>query len=117
MAACQTPIWLADIREEIAGIRDLTAHATVEEFATNWVMKRAVVEHALLIISEASRHIPTDLKAKAPEVPWSKIHGLGNLLRHEYRRIEPAILWSVVHDHLGALDRAIAAMQQAVSDD
>lgn len=111
MAARPTPIWLADIRQEIAGIRGLTESATLEEFANNWAMKRAV-EHALLIISEAARHIPAKDKANVPEVPWQKIHGLGNLLRHEYRRIEPAILWSVVSDHLGQLDRAIADMQR-----
>jgi uncharacterized protein with HEPN domain len=34
--------------------------------------------------------------------------GLGNLLRHEYRRIDPAILWSIIEDHLDALDQAAA---------
>jgi uncharacterized protein with HEPN domain len=116
MATRPTPIWLSDIRDEIAGIRDLTARASLDEFAASWVMKRAV-EHALLIISEAARHIPTDMKAKTPEVPWSKIHGLGNLLRHEYRRIEPVILWSVIRDHLETLDRAIAMMQEPASND
>jgi uncharacterized protein with HEPN domain len=72
-------------------------------------MKRAV-QHALLIISEAAKHIPEELKAKHPDVPWHKIHGLGNLLRHEYRRIDPDILWSVVTDYLGPLDKAVAAM-------
>jgi uncharacterized protein with HEPN domain len=48
-------IRLVDIREEIAGIRDLTKNATAKSFATSWAMKRAV-EHALLIIAEAAKH-------------------------------------------------------------
>lgn len=111
MAIRPTPIWLADIREEIVGIRGLTANVSVDEFAANWAMKRAV-EHALLIIAEAAKHIPHHMKATAPDVPWQRIHGLGNLLRHEYRRIEPVILWSVISDHLGPLERAIADMQR-----
>jgi hypothetical protein len=53
-------------------------------------MKRAV-QYALLITSEATRHIPDNLKNARPEVPWKDIHGLGNVLRHEYRRIEATI--------------------------
>jgi len=71
-------------------------------------MMRAV-QHALLIIAEAAKHIPAELKATQPQVPW-QIHGLGNMLRHEYRRIDADILWSVVTEHLDDLDRAIAAL-------
>ncbi len=102
-------IRLADIREEIAGIRNLTKDATVDSFSANWAMKRAV-EHALLIIAEAAKHIPPELKAAHANVPWRQIHGLGNLLRHEYRRIDANILWSVVTEHLFDLDAAAAAM-------
>jgi uncharacterized protein with HEPN domain len=72
-------------------------------------MKRAV-QHALLIIAEAAKHIPVELKENQPDVPWRKIHGLGNLLRHEYRRIDPDILWSVITDYVGPLDAVVAAM-------
>jgi uncharacterized protein with HEPN domain len=109
MAARSLRIRLSDIREEIAGIRDLTRDANAEVFAANWGMKRAV-EHALLIIAEAAKHIPDNLKASRPEVPWQKIHGLGNMLRHEYRRIDPAVLWSVVTEHLDSLDKAVATL-------
>jgi uncharacterized protein with HEPN domain len=98
-------IRLIDIREEIAGIRSLPKNATAESLSEDWAMKRAV-QHALLIISEATRHIPDDLKNARPEVPWKDIHGLGNVLRHEYRRIDANILWSIVTQDLDDLDRA-----------
>jgi uncharacterized protein with HEPN domain len=100
---------LIDIREEIAGIRSLTKNATVESFAANWAMKRAV-EHALLIIAEAAKHIPDELKRMRPEIPWNRIHGLGNMLRHEYRSVDPEILWSVVTESLDDLDKATEAL-------
>ena len=59
MPARSVRIRLIDIREEIAGICSLTENATAESFGTDWVMKRAV-QHVLLIISEATRHIPGD---------------------------------------------------------
>ena len=115
MAARSIRVRLTDIRDEIAGIRDLTKDATASSFAASWAMKRAV-QHALLIISEAAKHIPDELKAKQPAVPWHKVHGLGNLLRHEYRRIDPDILWSVVTDYLGPLDEAVAAMLEGTAE-
>ena len=109
MAVRSFRIRLLDIREEIAGIRALTKTADAESFAASWAMKRAV-QHALLITAEAAKHIPAELKKLHPQVPWQKIHGLGNMLRHEYRRIDPEVLWSVVTDHLDELDSAVVAM-------
>jgi uncharacterized protein with HEPN domain len=105
MPARSIRIRLIDIREEIAGIRSLTKNVTAESFATDWAMKRAV-QHALLIISEATRYIPDNLKNARPEVPWKDIHGLGNVLRHEYRRVDSDILWAIVTEDLADLDRA-----------
>jgi uncharacterized protein with HEPN domain len=109
-------IRLVDIRAEIAGIRDLTTDVDPTTFANSWGMKRAV-EHGLLIIAEAAKHLPASLKETRPEVPWEKIHGLGNLLRHEYRRIDPDILWSIVTEHLGPLDAAAAALLEKLESD
>ena len=114
MAPRSIRIRLVDIQGEIAGIRDLTRSATAESFGSSWAMKRAV-EYALLIIAEAAKHIPDDLKARRPEVPWKRIHGLGNMLRHEYRRIDSDILWSVVAENLDDLDNAIQALLKELS--
>jgi uncharacterized protein with HEPN domain len=65
MALSSLHIRLADIREEIAGIRELTRDASAKTFAASWGMKRAV-QHALLIIAEAAKHIPLELKATRP---------------------------------------------------
>jgi uncharacterized protein with HEPN domain len=108
-------IWPVDIRGEIAGIRELTRNATEAEFGNSWAMKRAV-EHALLIIAEAAKNLPAPMKEARPEVAWPKIHGLGNMLRHEYRRIDAEVLWSVVTEHLDALDDAAAALLEGLPD-
>ena len=102
-------VWLIDIREEIAGIQGLTKEADLAAFWASWAMKRAV-ERALLIVAEAAKNLPQSMKNARPEVPWQKIHGLGNLLRHEYRHIDPEVLWSIVTGPLGDLDRAPAAL-------
>jgi uncharacterized protein with HEPN domain len=115
MIARSPRVWLIDIREEIAGIQGLTKDADLGAFSASWGMKRAV-EHALLIIAEAAKHLPQSMKDARPEVPWSKIHGLGNLLRHEYRHVDPEVLWSIVTGQLDELDDAAAALLENLDE-
>ncbi len=65
-------------------------------------MQRAV-ERGLEIISEASRHLPADLKAMTPDIPWRQIAAIGNLLRHEYQRADAMATWNIVKEHLPRL--------------
>jgi uncharacterized protein with HEPN domain len=82
---------LADIIEAIEHIRLVTANISLDDFEADW-QKRWLVERGIKIISEASRHLSADIKARHPEIPWPKVAGIGNILRHEYERIAPDIL-------------------------
>ncbi|MCX7382900.1 MAG: DUF86 domain-containing protein [Alphaproteobacteria bacterium] len=68
--------------------------------------KRWIVERGLEIISEASRHLGAATKARHAEIPWRKVAGICNVLRHEYGRVAPPLLWALARDDLPALDRA-----------
>jgi uncharacterized protein with HEPN domain len=65
------------------------------------------VERSIEIISEASRHIPPEMKAQCPDVPWQQIAGIGNVLRHDYERVDDHITWDVAKVHFPRL-RAVA---------
>jgi uncharacterized protein with HEPN domain len=107
---------LDDIREALEGIRQTLESVAFEQFAATWHLQRAV-ERGLEIISEASRSLSGDLKALAPEIPWSSIAAIGNILRHEYQRVEPAIVWNIVDQHLPSLERAIAVIEARLDAD
>jgi uncharacterized protein with HEPN domain len=89
--------------EAIEHIRSVTAGITLDEFEADW-QKRWLVERGIEILSEASRHLGDELKARHPNIPWPKVAGIGNILRHEYERIAPDILWNVVRDELPSLE-------------
>ncbi|HEY8160963.1 MAG TPA: HepT-like ribonuclease domain-containing protein [Methylocystis sp.] len=57
------------------------------------------------MISEASRHLSMEIKARRPEIPWGKVAGIGNILRHDYERIAPDLLWKLVRDDLPLLEK------------
>lgn len=100
---------LEDILDEVDGIRSVTAGLTFAEFDRDWATLRAT-QHALLIISEAVKNLPADLKARRPEIPWDSIRALGNFLRHEYASIDNARIWNIVEEHLAPLEAAARAL-------
>ena len=67
--------------------------------------KRWLVERGIEIISEASRRLTAALKAWHPEIPWPKVAGIGNVLRHEYEDVAHDVLWHVVRDNLPPLEK------------
>lgn len=105
---------LSDIVEAIGYIRSDMDNATLESFAANR-RKRWQVERGLEIISEASRHLPDDMKVRHPDIPWRKVAGIGNVLRHEYMRVAADILWRLVRDNLDDLEQACRTELAALS--
>ena len=93
---------LADIVEAIERIRFILNGASLEAFEQDWE-KRWLVERGIEILSEASRHLPDDLKTRRPNIPCSKVAGIGNVLRHDYDHIAPDVLWKLAQDDLPLL--------------
>ena len=66
-------------------------------------LTRLAVERALEVISEASRHIPDEMKKREATIAWQRMADLGNRLRHAYHRVDPDILWDIVQNDLPPL--------------
>jgi uncharacterized protein with HEPN domain len=73
------------------------------------------VERGLEIISEAVRHLPEDILATQPSIRWPDVRALGNLIRHEYWRVDSKIVWRIVVDDLPPLRAAIADMLRSLT--
>lgn len=103
-----------DIRENIARIERFTGGHDSASFAQDEKALFAVL-HALLIISEGARKLGDDAASLAPEQPWPAIRAIGNILRHQYDEVDPAVIWRIVRDDLpslrAAVERALAALR------
>jgi uncharacterized protein with HEPN domain len=93
---------IAHVDTAIDPIRVAMAGQTKASFATD-VMLRMAVERLLEIISEASRHIPPEMKNTEPTINWRRLADLGNWLRHAYHRTDPGILWDMIENDLEPL--------------
>ena len=95
---------LTDIVEAIDRIRHIVDGLTYKDFEADGV-KQWAVQRGVEIISEASRHLTDTLKLLHPELPWRKIAGVGNVLRHDYGDVAAPVIWGIVLDELAPLDR------------
>jgi uncharacterized protein with HEPN domain len=93
MAAPRDPaIVLEQMLEAITDIEQIVAGRSFEAYAADRPTRRAV-ERCIEIVSEASRRLAPDLKDRHPAIPWQKIAGIGNVLRHDYDVINDATIW------------------------
>jgi uncharacterized protein with HEPN domain len=70
------------------------------------------ITRCLEIISEASRRLSPDMKARHPDIPWRQVSGSGNIYRHDYEDVAHRLVWGTVHEFLPAL-RAMAETELA----
>lgn len=98
-------LYLDDILEAIASIREYTAGLDYDAFAQDRKTQDAVVRN-LEIIGEAAGHLPESLRASTPELEWRKIINIRNLLVHEYFGVSLPIIWDVVQNKLEQLENS-----------
>lgn len=98
---------LRDIKEAIAAIRQHLA-STVETAESK---EDPLLHDALLfqfvVIGEAVKHLAPETRESAPEIPWTDIAGLRDLIAHEYFRIDIHRVLEIVKRDLPPLESAI----------
>jgi uncharacterized protein with HEPN domain len=101
---------LFHIRDNVTLVHSFVGDLNYEDFRSNRLVFYAVTR-ALEIISEASRRLPDEIKARHPEIPWVDMAGAGNVYRHDYEDVRESAVWVTVQKHLSPL---LAAMEQEI---
>jgi uncharacterized protein with HEPN domain len=65
------------------------------------------VVRSLEIISEASRRVSEEVKARHPHIEWREMAGAGNVYRHNYEDVTARRVWNTLQVHLPRLRSAI----------
>jgi uncharacterized protein with HEPN domain len=98
---------LRDIQDAIA-----TIHGHLEQAGeTTTAREDPLLHDALLfqfvVIGEAVKHLSHETRESAPEIPWTDIAGLRDLIAHEYFRIDIHRVLEIVERDLPPLELAI----------
>jgi uncharacterized protein with HEPN domain len=97
---------VTDMQSAISEIRKLLEGKSVNSLMSD-AATRAAFERFLEILSEASRHIPDDLKEEFSEIPWRQVADLGNFIRHVYHKVDMEVLWSIYENDLDPLENVV----------
>lgn len=68
----------------------------------------------LELIGEAATHIPDEVRAAHPEIPWRMIIATRNRLIHAYLGIDDDTLWSIIRDDIPFLLAALQTLRQSM---
>lgn len=92
---------IKDMAEAITAIEKYAAKGRdafeKDELIQTWIL------HHLLILGEATARVTDEFKERHPEIAWSEIIGMRNVLVHDYFVIDLDVVWRVVEMNLPQL--------------
>lgn len=96
---------LLDMQEAASEAISFISGSTPEAFERDILTQRAVAMTFVLIAAAASRILSRfpDVASEHPDIAWSKIKGLRNVVVHEYEALDWRLVWETVQKDLPAL--------------
>ena len=102
-------LYADDIVEACGKIRRFIAGMDYDAFAVDERTRDAVIRN-IEIIGEAAKHLPEEVTAKAPQVPWRLICGMRDVLIHGYFGLSLRVVWDTAATQVDELEAAVRAL-------
>lgn len=108
-----TSLYLKDIVEACDRVTEHVAGRTREQ-ALDDPKTRDAIFWNLMVIGEAAKRVPDDVRACDRSIEWRKIAGLRDVLAHGYFGIDEDIVWDVIENKIAPLRTAVAGILAGV---
>ena len=99
-------LYLEDISNECKNIKIFTKDVSYEEFTENLEKVYAVVK-AFENIGEAVKNIPKEITEMYPEIPWSEIAKMRDVLTHHYFGVDDKVLWDTLDEDFDEFENTV----------
>lgn len=100
---------LRDLQDAIAAIRQHLDRAAETTAAKEDPLLHDALLFQFVVIGEAVKHLTPETRESTPEIPWTDIAGLRDLIAHEYFRID-------IHRVLEIVERDLPPLEQKIDD-
>lgn len=91
-----------DMLQAITEIQKFTDGMSFEDFQADTKTVRAVMCN-ISILGEAVSALSPEIQSRYPEIPWSQMRGIRNVVVHEYFQVNLDILWRTIQERLPPL--------------
>lgn len=112
----QYELYLKDILKAAEKVRRYVDEVEYEVFKVDELRVDGVL-HNLMIVGEAIKHIPDDIREQAPNIEWRNIGRFRDVVVHHYFNINWEIVWEIVQIHLPTLQQGIQELLDNLADD
>ena len=107
-------LYLIHIVECVTRIQQYTSEGK-DAFMSDTKTQDAVLRN-LQTLAESTQRISANLKVAHPEVEWSKVAGLRNILVHDYLGINLVRIWEILEHGLPELKNQVASILKALGE-
>lgn len=111
-------------REWLFYLDDMATFAEKSAAYSRGLDQQAFVDNSLIydatlrnleLIGEAATHIPEDVRAANPRIPWRLIIATRNRLIHGYLGLDDDTIWSIIQEDLPELLHALRELRATLS--
>ncbi len=102
-------LYLLDIVEAADAIGRFITGVARERFLADEQLQSGVL-HKLTVIGEAASRLPSEFRARHPDVEWGDIVGFRNIVVHEYFAVRWLMVWTTASKEVPELRSRVAAI-------
>ncbi|KAA9022289.1 HepT-like ribonuclease domain-containing protein [Niallia endozanthoxylica] len=107
-------VFLEDILTAAVKVEKFTKGLSYEDFINNDLVADAVIKN-ILVIGEATKNIPEEIRNINAQIEWRKMAGMRDMMFHGYFSINDRIVWDVVQNKIPTLKQQVEVLLKSLS--